>query len=104
MMRWLKLNGWIAVLTIPALALFLELWMFRSISGEQILGSPVLLATYKLLPLVNGWVWISPVFVVIQLLLISRRTAAMSFANVACVAVTIIAAVMMWNSRLAWSG
>ena len=103
-MRQRALDPLVAIFTIPALALFLELLIYQTMSGDQIVRSSTVRATYRYLPLLSGFVWISPIFIFIQVWLMSSRRVAATWQNMLCVALTAIGAVLMWASVLGWGG
>ena len=93
-----RVNGWIAGLTIPALALFAH-WLFQSAvtadSGSALAeGEAVLLKVSRL-------AWLAPLFVLIQASMIVRGTATASWQNILCVFLTLAGALMIWSSQWA---
>jgi len=91
-----RVNIWIVVLTIPAIALFAQ----RMLSTVAVDSTSVLVDVQSALSSVSTVAWLAPLFVIIQLSLILRGIAGASWQNLLCVVVTAVAAVMMWRSQL----
>ena len=86
-----RVNGRILLMTIPALAFFVLLGM-RSLGGD---ASATLdeLARY-----VSYLIWISPIFVIVQIAKMVSGTAARSWQNIVCTILTAAAAFMVWRT------
>ena len=86
-----RINGLIFLLTVPALA-------FLTVRAFQSLGSTDSSATLDELGLyINPVVWVSPIFVIIQVSKMVAGTAARSWQNILCTVVTATAAVILWR-------
>jgi len=92
-----RVNGRIVLMTIPALA-FYSLLLFQSTVVAD--STSVLADVESALSFVSRLVWISPLFVLIQVSMIVRGLAAASVQNWFCIGLTAVAAVMMWRPRL----
>jgi len=87
-----RVNGRIVLMTIPALVFFILRVMAST-------GSPdALLTVDEFGPVVNAAVWISPIFVAIQIFKMWEGTAARSGPNILCTILTAVAAAMVWQS------
>lgn len=102
-MKVSALNPWIALLTVPALAYFAQLTIEASMAPGELYRSSWW-SLIRLLPLLHGWVWISPLFVCAQALLWRRNVDNRTVANGICIALTSIAALRLWASQLAFGG
>ena len=89
-----RLNGRIALMTIPAVAFFV-LWAVQSFSNEDSSATLDELATY-----INPLIWISPIFVIIQVAKMISGTAARSWQNMLCAVVTAAAAALLWRTMM----
>ncbi|HUQ88926.1 MAG TPA: hypothetical protein VM096_15320 [Vicinamibacterales bacterium] len=92
-----RVNGRIVLMTIPAFAFFLLLLMQRTAAVDS---TSVVVDVEEGLGYVSKLVWISPLFVLIQLGMIVRGLAASSVQNWLCVVVTAAAAFMIWRPSL----
>jgi hypothetical protein len=84
-----RVNGQIVGMTIPAVVFFVVRGL-QSMSPSETLDE---LATY-----VNLLIWISPIFVVIQIVKMVSGTAARSWQNLLCTVLTAAAAAILWSS------
>ena len=91
-----KVNGWIVVLTIPAIAVFAH----SLLSTMNFDSTSVLVDVESALQAVASVAWISPLFVLIQVSMIARGTAGASWQNILCVVLTAAGALMMWRAQL----
>jgi hypothetical protein len=87
-----RVNVWIVVMTIPALA-FLGV---RALEAMDMTGG--LNALHEGMTYISGLAMLSPLFALIQLSMIVRGTAGATWQNILCVVLTIAAAVMVWQS------
>ena len=92
-----SINGRIVAMTIPAVAYFSLLALQSTVTTDS---TSVLVDVESALAFVSRAVWISPLFVLIQVSMIVQGTASSSLPNWLCVLVTAVAAFMMWRSQL----
>ena len=92
-----SVNGRIALMTIPAVALFLLLMLQSNVATDS---TSIMVDVESALRFVSLAAWISPLFVLIQVSMIVRGLAASSVQNWLCVVLTAVAAFMMWRSQL----
>jgi hypothetical protein len=90
-----SVNGRIVLMTIPAIAYFALLLMQSTVVADS---TSVLVDVESALSFVSRLVWISPLFVLIQVSMIVRGLATSSAPNWLCVLLTAVAAFMMWRS------
>ena len=88
------INGRIVLMTIPALAFFV-LKGIRSLGSSDSSATLDELATY-----INALIWISPIFVLIQISKIWSGTAGRTWQNMLCTVVTAAAAFMLWRTLM----
>ena len=88
-----RVNGRIVMLTIPALAFF----ALRMIESALSPGAPAWID--EVWPLVRFLIWISPIFVIVQVSMIVSGNAATSWQNMLCVVATAAAAFVLWQSN-----
>jgi len=86
-----RVNTQIVLMAIPAVAFFIVRGM-RSFGGDS---SATLdeVATY-----INLLIWISPIFVIVQITKMVSGTAARSWQNLLCTVVTAAAAAILWSN------
>jgi len=84
-------------MTIPALAYFSLLLMQSTVVADS---TSILVDVESALSFVSRLVWISPLFVLIQVSMIVRGLAAGSVQNGLCVVLTAVAAFVMWRPQL----
>lgn len=84
-----RVNGQIVLMTIPALAFFV-------LRGLQSLGGDSSANLDELLRYVTYLIWISPIFVIVQIVKMVAGTAARSWQNLVCTLLTAAAAAMIW--------
>ena len=84
-------------MTIPAIAYFALLLMQSTVVADS---TSILVDVEAALSFVSRLVWISPLFVLIQVSMIVRGLAASSLQNWLCVGLTAVAAFMMWRPQL----
>ena len=84
-------------MTIPALAFFSLLLMQSTVTTDS---TSVLVDVESALSFVSRLVWISPLFVLIQVSMIVRGLATASVQNWLCVVLTAVAAFMIWRPSL----
>jgi len=84
-------------MTIPAIAFFSLLLLQSTVTSDS---TSILVDVESALQFVSQLVWISPLFVLIQVSMILRGLAAASLPNWLCVALTAVAAFMMWRPSL----
>lgn len=82
-----RVNGQIVLMTIPPVAFF----AMRAIEFE---------AADEIAPVVNALIWISPIFVAIQVFKMWDGTAGRSWQNILCTILTAAAAAMVWQSAV----
>ena len=92
-----RVNGWIVILTIPAIALFCLRFIESAITVDS---TSVVVDVQSALRTVSTLAWLAPLFVIIQVSMIARGTAGASWQNILCAVVTGIAAVLMYRSQL----
>ena len=84
-----KVNMWIVVMTIPALA-FLGL---RVLEAAALTGDLL----HESISAISGLAMLSPLLALIQVSMIVRGTAGATWQNILCVVLTIAAGVMVWQ-------
>ncbi len=84
-----RVNGQIVMMTIPALAFF-------ALRGIQSVGGDSSANLEELLRYVSYLIWISPIFVIVQITKMVSGTAARSWQNLLCTVVTAAAAAILW--------
>ena len=89
-----KVNMWIVAMTIPALA-FIGIRALEAANATDTLSD-----LHEGLGYISGLAMLSPLFALIQLSMIVRGTAGATWQNFLCVALTIAAAVMVWQTTL----
>ena len=82
-----RVNGQIVLMTIPALVFFVVRGL-QSMNPSDTLDE---VATY-----INLLIWISPIFVIVQITKMVAGTAARSWQNLLCTVVTAAAAAILW--------
>jgi len=92
-----RVNGRIVAMTVPALAFYLLLLIQSTVVTDS---TSIVVDVESALSFVSRLVWISPLFVLIQVSMIVRGLAASSLQNWLCVGLTAVAAFMMWRLRL----
>jgi hypothetical protein len=92
-----SINGKIVLMTIPAIAYFSLLLMQATVVADS---TSILVDVESALSFVSRLVWISPLFVLIQVSMIVRGLAASSLQNWLCVVLTAVAAFMLWRPQL----
>jgi hypothetical protein len=92
-----SVNGRIVLMTIPALAFFSLLLMRSTVVTDS---TSVLVDVESALSFVSRLVWISPLFVLVQVSMIVRGLATASVQNWLCVGLTAVAAFMIWRPQL----
>ena len=87
------INGRIVLMTLPAVAFFI-LRVNGSIHPDS--------TTFDgIAPAVNALVWISPLFLIFQILKIWEGTASSTWQNFLCTVLTAAAAAVQWSAKLA---
>jgi hypothetical protein len=92
-----SVNVWIAVLTIPAIALIGQ----ELLSTTAVDSTSALVDVQSVLETVSSVAWISPFLLLIQFSMIARGTASTSWQNLLCILLTLVGAIMAWSARLA---
>ena len=92
-----RVNLWIVVLTIPAIALIGQ----EMLSTTAVDSTSALVDVQSALETVSSVAWISPLFLLVQFSMIARGTANASWQNLMCILLTLVGAVMAWSARLA---
>jgi len=84
-----RVNSQIVLMTIPALVFFVVRGL-QSMNPSDTLDE---VATY-----INLLIWISPIFVIVQITKMVAGTAARSWQNLLCTVVTAAAAAILWSN------
>jgi len=84
-----RVNSQIVLMTIPALVFFVVRGL-QSMNPSDTLDE---VATY-----INLLIWISPIFVIVQITKMVSGTAARSWQNLLCTVVTAAAAAILWSN------
>jgi hypothetical protein len=84
-----RVNGQIVLMTIPALAFF-------AVRGIQSLGGDSSATLDELARYINYLIFISPIFVIVQVTKMVSGTAARSWQNLLCTVLTAAAAAIYW--------
>jgi hypothetical protein len=84
-----RVNSQIVLMTIPALVFFV-VRILQSMNPSETLDE---VATY-----INLLIWVSPIFVIVQITKMVSGTAARSWQNLVCTVLTAAAAAILWSS------
>ena len=87
------INGRIVLMTLPAVAFFI-----LRLNGSM---NPDSTTFDGIAPAIDALVWISPLFLIIQIFKIWEGTASTSWQNFLCTVLTAAAAAVQWSSKLA---
>ena len=82
----------IAMMALPAVAFFAQRW----VQSQGMTDSTETLDELSLY--INPVIWVSPIFVIIQIARMVAGNAARSWQNILCTLVTAAAAVMLWRT------
>ena len=86
-----RVDGRIVFMTVPAFLFF----MVRALQQSDTTGAYATLD--QIAPFVNAAVWISPLFVVMQIFRMWEGNASRTWPNIICTLITAAAAVMVWQ-------